>query len=136
MDVSLEDVGQTNFGSTKPEDVHRVILMDAAEYANLLAVTDERLPEVVGGGPFSPAPERSRRGGLALAIDPGLIDGLLKKRAGHKKVEILHQIGTEAVRQAILDNPDLFGGLIVGHAKQGVNYFDRFGVPGDQARLF
>lgn len=110
--------------------------MDAAEYANLLAVTDERLPEVVGGGPYSPAPERSRRGGLALALDPGLVEGLMRTRAGQQKVQLLHEIGTEAVRQAILDNPDLIGGLITGHAKQGINYFDRFGLPGDQARLF
>lgn len=128
MDVDYGSIDPT-YAVTTPELVHLAILKDAAQIANDLAGADERLEKITPGmGVFKPAPLQSKRGGLALSIDPGWRG---------KELRVLNEIGVQAVRQSILKNPREFVGLILGHARKGVNYFDRFQYAvGDQMELF
>lgn len=120
-----------HYVETTPELVHLAILKDAAEIANVMAVEDDRLPEIVAGGPFNPAPLRSRRGGLALALTPGT------ERMAPEKLAVLREVGVAAVHRSLMKNQREFVGLVLGHAKHGVNYFDRFRYAvGEQTELF
>jgi hypothetical protein len=124
------DVAPT-YAVTSPELVHLAILKDAAEIASVEAVNDARLPEIVGGAVFSATPLRSRRGGLALSLTRGM------ERLPAEKRTILNEIAVRAVKRSILKNQREFVGLIIGHARQGANYFDRFKYQvGDQMELF
>jgi hypothetical protein len=124
-------VDETTYTLTTPELVHLAILKDAAEAASTRAVADPRLPEIVSGQVYRPAPLRSRRGGLALSLISGL------ERLPPAKIRILHEIGRQGVRESILKNRREFVGLILGHAREGVNYFDRYKYEvGDQTELF
>lgn len=124
-------MNETTYTVTSPELVHLAILKDAADIANERAVADSRLPEVVSGQIFRPAPLRSRRGGLALSLTAGF------ERLPPAKLRLLHEIGSQGVRESILKNKREFVGLILGHARQGVNYFDRYKYQvGDQTEMF
>ncbi len=108
---------------TTIEGIHKVILRTAAGIANRDIVNHPELAEFQVGGTgevFFEATNRSTGGGLALGIEPGFL------QADPKKVTKLRQVGLSAIKQAIRQHPDLFGSLILGEAKQGRNYFDRF----------
>ena len=105
--------------ATSIAEVHRRICYDAATIAN----QDERLIGLIPGiegAIFREATSLSNRGGLAIAFMEGL------EYADPEVVMMLRQIGREAVRRAILQNKELFAGLIVGEARKGQNYFDQF----------
>lgn len=127
----MDELAGFDYVVTTPELVHLAILKDAAEYANVMAVQDQRLPEIVAGGPFNAAPLRSRRGGLALGLSAGY------ERMAPEKLRILHEIGGHAIKKSILKNQREFVGLILGFAREGANYFDRFQYAvGEQMELF
>lgn len=136
---------------TSVELVHLAILKDAATIANRtvmqlgvigpqrpLAAGERFNPEArkkrsrfVAGEVYRADPIRSRKGGLCLSVDPSVVEGMTDAEVAH-----LHEIGVEAVKQAIAKNKHLFVGLILGDARKGNNYFDRFLAPGEQKRLF
>jgi hypothetical protein len=123
---------------------HSVILSDAADIANRKAAEEydptqkgnagpepnEERSGFIAGALFRPDPGRSTKGGLALSVDP-FVFGLFTR----PQQERVREIGREAIREAIIANQDLFVGLILGEARQGRNYFDRFIEEGEQMQL-
>lgn len=82
------------------------------------------------GDVFRADQDRSEQGGLCLSLDEAIVEGATKE-----EIDTLHRIGREAIVEALRWHPDLLGGMIVGEARKGRNYFDRF--PADpQTRLF
>ena len=75
-------------------------------------------------------PIQSEKGGLCLSIDPKVYETIPTELR-----DDVHRIGREAIKQALIENQKQFVGLILGEARQGRNYFDRFDPP-DQGRLF
>lgn len=93
------------------KDVHAEISEEAASIANANVRELGILPFGVYGI-FDPA---RRKLGLVInefIDDPELLDQL-------------HEVGRDALRQALVERPDLTVGLIVGSAKNGHNYFAR-----------
>ena len=117
---------------TTPELVHLAILKDAADIGNMrVADRASEFPQLVAGGAFVPAPLKSRRGGLALGLRSGL------EHLPPDQIKKLHQIGVQAVRESLMKNQREFVGLILGEARRGRNYFQRFAYQvGDQMELF
>lgn len=133
---------------TTVEEVHLIILRTACEIANQRwAQTGgtgreqtiphpEYLPgerfsasrrkirnprRVVVGELFRPDPVQSKRGGLTLSVDP-----LVTYDMGEDEIRELHEMGRNAVKEAMTRHPQLIAGLILGEARKGRNYFDRF----------
>lgn len=73
------------------------------------------------GDVFRPDPIQSEKGGLTLTIDPHLIQHLSVQQQNR-----LREIGRTALRKAIIKNKETFVGIILGEARAGRNYFDRF----------
>lgn len=124
---------------TTTHEVHDQILRRAAEIANrMLRERDDR-PRTfqVDSDPFRPVPANIQHGKLSLEVDTGMGEdmiGIPREEREHIQ-RIIQEIGPVAIHQAILENKELFVGLITGHAKQGRNYFDYFD-DSDQRRLF
>lgn len=113
-----------NYANTSTEEVHKKILEDAANIANQALAGRSDLNEFQVGGTgqtFFEGTNRSKLGGLALAFDEALAQG------DPVKINELRKIGKMAIKEALTKNPDLLIGLILGNARQGNNYFDRFG---------
>ncbi len=94
------------------QDVHSEISEEAASIANAAAKRSGLLP-MGAYGIFKP---RRRKIGLAtneLIHDP-------------ETLEKLQAIARDALQQALVERPDLTVGLIVGTARNGQNYFDRY----------
>lgn len=129
---------------TTVEEVHLVILRAASEIANQQWIAEgsdqpatpqyrpgerfnaekrkRRNPRrTVQGEIFRPDPVQSDQGGLTLSIDPLVTSTMTDDEISH-----LHEIGVNAVRQAMAQHPHLLAGLILGEARQGRNYFDRY----------
>jgi hypothetical protein len=116
--------------------VHHMILAEAADAANrelLLATQDDRnwSDHFDTTDIFRADPVASDLGGLCLSIDPLHTMG----RPQEILVE-LHKIGERAIFKSLLDHKDQFVGLILGHARIGRNYFDRWPDNNGQLRLF
>jgi hypothetical protein len=119
------------------EYVHHMLLIEAADIANQKlseeVATEKDFGADIGlppGEAFRPDPLASKKGGLCLTIDPSIT--LMRKP---ETIQRLHEIGVEAVRQALVKNQEQFVGLILGDARKRRNYFDRFD-PNPQTRLF
>lgn len=121
---------------TTVELVHSAILRDAVDIANAEVASRFVVPPThqaagtrfsarnrrrFGGMVFRPDPIRSRRGGLALTIEQSVMVGL----SDEEKAE-LRAIGRRAIHKAIKRNKRAFVGLIIGKARKGENYFDRY----------
>lgn len=116
---------------TTVELVHAAILRDAAEIANSQVDQTKKNPSTgrfrpekrhaFGGQVFRADQIRSRKGGLALSIEEGIVSTLTKE-----EINNLRQIGQAAIQQAISKNQRAFVGMIVGEAREGRNYFDRY----------
>jgi hypothetical protein len=129
---------------TTVDEVHAIILRTASEIANQrwietggqvseapsygagerfnAAARRRRNPHRrVTGEIFRPDPAQSEIGGLALSVDP-----LVTSTMTDEEIEELHEVGFYAVRDAIKQHPHLLVGLILGEARQGRSYFDRF----------
>lgn len=123
------------------EFVQHMILFDAADHANQ-EISNENFtykngqPAMLMGEIFRADPVQSTKGGMCLSIDEHVTASL---SAG--AIRRLHEIGVKALHDALVENQDKFVGLILGEAREGRNYFDRFppndppGRPG-QGRLF
>jgi hypothetical protein len=99
--------------------IHKEILTRAAQIAN----EDPRLP--FEGKPFREAEVKSAKGGLCLDYDEGLV--ILSPEDQREAIQdVMKRIGTDAILQALSEKKDLFVGLILGEARKGRNYFDRF----------
>jgi hypothetical protein len=134
---------------TNAELVHLAILQDAADIAN------RRVREVFADlapkqsyrpGRFNPEtrankrfygdifradPTQSERGGLCLSMDPKFVETL-----DDDTLVSLHRIARQSIRDAISKNGPIFIGMILGEARAGNNYFDRYIDPGQQINLF
>ena len=124
------------------EYVQHMILIEAAEVANRKAAQEQDIEKggfvptedrtgFVSGEIFRPDPVQSRKGGLCLSIDPIVFDAYPKTMQAR-----LREIGREAMKEALVNNQEQFVGLILGEARQGRNYFDRFVIENQQIRLF
>jgi hypothetical protein len=129
--------------------VHLAILKDAADIANRkiaeAGVVGTRAQPRAGqrfdaearkkrrpqGQVFRPDPIQSHRGGLCLSLDP-----MITEKLDYVSLLQLHEIGRNAIREAIMLNRNAFAGLIVGETRAGRNYFDRFHATGDQMTIF
>lgn len=132
---------------TSVDEVHGTILETAAQIANrtLRELEDvsarygpgqrfniDRRRKLFGAGDvFRADGARSEKGGLCLSLDE-----LVVKGRSPEEIEALHEIGREAIKESITRwHPDLFAGLIVGLARKGENYFDRYQSEFHQTRL-
>lgn len=130
---------------TTPEYVHLAILKDAARIANEKYAQefdvnndpgwrkgrfrpDTRQARVYGDI-FRADPVQSRKGGLCLSVDPRTMAMLDPDQQMQ-----LREIGRSAIKQSIVENQRAFVGLILGEARKGDNYFDRYEQP-SQTRL-
>lgn len=108
---------------------HEKILKDAADIANhrAIEVMVQELPNVSSDTRvFEEANNRSGPSRLTLVMNETLIASLsidLQQR--------LRSIASQALREAIGKNKELFVGLILGQARQGRNYFDQFSQGSD-----
>jgi len=117
------------------EYVQEMILWDACDIANA------SLPDVVtnalergdssyvAGDVFHPSQSQSLKGGLCLEIDPGIVRAL-----SPELMQELRELMVKSLQKAIIKNKEQFVGLILGEARQGRIYFDRF--PQGDPRLF
>lgn len=134
-------------GYTSVEYVHLAILKDAADIANIDYAAEGdvtqpqwrpgrfRLPPneregFVFGELYRADPAQSIKGGLTLSVDPHIFAQLDPQQQAR-----VREIGKEAIRKSLVKNQKLFVGLILGEARRGRNYFDRFN-PSAQLRLF
>ncbi len=95
------------------EEVHRRILVAAAQLANDRVSADMELP--FEGATFDPNPIN----GLCLEIRPGVPEEYLPTLENYAVNAIADAIVSAEIRED-------FVGLIVGAARQGGNYFDYF----------
>jgi hypothetical protein len=100
------------------EEAHHLILIDAEDLANHKIQT---LGWGVAGKLFRFDPVRSKRGGLTLSMDRVMSEAL-----SDEQIQEARAIGLEAIKKALAKNKEPFVGLIVGDARQGRNYFDRY----------
>lgn len=114
------------------EEIHYIILADAADMANI-EVGREPGFERFSGQIFhaDPAERPNGKGGLALVLDD-----IATRSLNRRQIARLHEIGREAIRKAIVQNKEGFVGLIIGDAREGRDYFERFASPNQQTRLF
>lgn len=120
MDPRLLDVASH---PVTVDEVHAVLTEIAAELAN----RDPALPRAVypSGEAFFPTPHRSRKGGLCLSYDPLALAGLKGSERG-RFVRLMRGIGTRAMNRTLRENADVIARLVVGEARAGRNYLDRF----------
>lgn len=107
-------------------DLHMQISTRAAEIAN-----NELSKRGIIESVFRADPRRSQRGGLTLSVDEMKWDSLSKR-----KQKEYRGIGKRAMHEAIVEFKDEFVGLIIGDAREGKNYFERFIAPEEQVKLF
>lgn len=100
------------------EEAHLVILEDACKIANArwMSTGGAMVGEV-----FRPDPIRSKKGGLAISIDP-MASEILEP----EELEDMRVLARNSVHEAIGNHKGLLTRLIVGDARAGRNYFDRF----------
>jgi hypothetical protein len=118
------------------EYVQHMLLFDAADIANQqIPHEDLRLrngqPARLHGEVFRADPVRSTKGGLCLSVDTVTANSLSKA-----SIKRLHELGVQSMRKALVQNKEQFVGVLVGEARQGRNYFDRFVQAGQQGKLF
>lgn len=100
------------------EEAHHIILIDAEDLANHKIQT---LGWNVTGKLFRFDPVRSERAGLTLSMDKIIAESL-----NNEQIKEARAIAMEAIKRALIKNKEPFVGLIVGDARQGRNYFDRY----------
>jgi hypothetical protein len=95
-------------------EIHNEISDHAANVANAMMVQHPVVPNQFLGV-FSGAKD----GSLSVVFDESML------RLDQEVVDALHEIGMNAIKQALIDRPDLFVGAVLGEARNGLNYFDR-----------
>lgn len=98
---------------TDVEDVHHTLSIKAMDIANEKSLADPRVPPQYGRL-FRPL----THGRLGLTFSPAFV------QQGGPLLEVLQEIGRASVHQAILENPNLIGSLIIGEARKGRDYFE------------
>lgn len=100
----------------------------AATIANEEAIQHHSLNRVfLGGQIFVADPGQSEMGGLCLSVGNGMAEYL-----DAQAQTLLHEIGTRAMGQSLVENKKLFAGMIIEDLRAGRSYFDRFTHPGGQ----
>jgi hypothetical protein len=100
------------------EYAHHVIIGDAEDIANHEI---QALGWNVSGKLFRFDPAQSERAGLTMSMDKVIAETLTEDQ-----IKQARAIGLKAIRQSLIKNKEGFVGLIVGDARQGRNYFDRY----------
>lgn len=116
--------GDLDPASTSVNEVHRIISAAAADIANQDPRKDPRFS-------FQAAAEQSEvtqegTHGLTIEWDPGQYHLSYPLEERERVSRIMTEVGTDAIRQAIHVNQELFVGVIVGEARQGRDYFENF----------
>lgn len=113
--------------ATNVAEVHEMIMDLAVEIANAAITADTTIPRkfrgpaLMNGSPY-------HEGQLVLLVTEEY------QGAGDRVKRKYHRHGVTAVKRAIMHNRNAFAGLILGEAKAGRNYFDRW--PQNPTRLF
>jgi hypothetical protein len=111
-----------NLGQTSVEGVHEQIGLYAAQLANDAVPRYPALAKYAPSGRatiFEYVTERIG-GGLGLTLVSGY------EQLPPADLNVLRKIGVAAIHKALIDRKDLFVGLVIGEARQGRNYFDRY----------
>lgn len=100
------------------QELHDRLIQAAADIAN------KNLPdEYKSWGPiFAPVPSTNT---LSLTVQNGM-PYIMTLPDREKRVKALRKLAAKSVKEALLENRELVAGLIVGYARQGENYFDRY----------
>lgn len=114
-------------------DFHQTISHDAVELAN-------KHPDKHPQFNFTATPtnsDQTQKGVDGISMEWDREGGLANFSPEERRqiTETMERIANEAVRQSLIDNQDLFVGVILGEARQGRNYFDSFRNP-NQGELF
>lgn len=111
------------------DTVHAVILQTAEEIANhKLRRVLPTMP--VSGQVFRADSIMSQSGGLTLSIAENVDQAITQEQR-----ELLWNLGADSIEEAIMENQEMWVGLILTEAREGRNYFEPFVNP-DQAQLF
>lgn len=103
---------------TTVEEIHEHILDTAVEIANGLTF-DRRIPRKWQGPVFmNGAPYNDGRLVLEIVEEYQFAPGNIKA--------FYRQVALQAIQRAIIQHQTLFTGLILGEAKAGRNYFERW----------
>ncbi len=104
---------------TSVAEIHETICDTAVEIANTAIGQDMSLAKKWRGGALmNGAPYNEGR--LVLSI-------VEEYQSAPEKVKYKYRLhGNQGLQRAILQHKDLFVGLILGEARQGRNYFDRW----------
>lgn len=105
--------------STTVEEVHEILCDSAVRIANDLATNDMRIPKRYRGPVFRNGSPYNQ-GRLVLEITEEYYT------ASARTKKIYRALAQQAIRAAIFKNKELFAGLILGEARAGRNYFDRW----------
>jgi hypothetical protein len=101
------------------KEAHLQILRSALSESSSLIHSEPDLASFIGRG-FSGTPFRLGDGAtLSLTITEQVA-----ATASPQEMEALRNIARKSIAKALQTNKDVLGGLILGHAKKGLNYFD------------
>lgn len=95
------------------EDIHFEISKAAVKIANDMLHEDARVGIHIVN-PFSAGDQHT----ISIQIDPSIA-------ANPEIYKITQEIGREAIRRALVQEQDLFVGLILGSSRKKINYFAR-----------
>lgn len=76
---------------------------------------------IAQGEVFRPDAVKSQKGGLAISVDPMVTHDMTKE-----EVRELHDLARVSMRRSVKENERLVAGIVVGEARKGRNYFNRF----------
>lgn len=83
------------------------------QYQSILAIT-------LGNEVYRPSSEDTLERSISLTWDQAL------DQSPPEVIDELRRVGEQAIHDSIVENKDLFVGLILGHARNGDNYFELF----------
>lgn len=105
--------------NTSVEEVHEIICENAVTLANNLIESDPRIAKRYKGPVFrNGAPYNGGKLVLEITEEYHGVPDRIKK--------FYREVGAQGVRMSIMQNQELFVGLIFGEARAGRNYFDNW----------
>lgn len=114
MQITLIDVHNTSV-----ERIHEHICDTAVDIANASIAIDTRIPKKYRGPAIrNGAPYNEGRLVLEIAEEHSAVPDNVKA--------IYRTLAAKALKEALVRHKDLFAGMILGEAKAGRNYFNRW----------
>lgn len=108
-----------NHTDTSVEEIHELICDEAVKIANNMVASDPAVPKKYKGSVFRNS-SAYNDGRLVLEITEEY------HTVPDRIREIFRDIGAQSVRMAVMQNQELFVGMIFGEARRGRNYFSRW----------